>query len=65
MFCLTKPDSSPDWIWSRPMKKIFLATVAVIGFGIGAADAQTASANMLALYHAPAQNYQQNNWVNG
>ncbi len=41
------------------MKTIFLAAVAALALGAGAVSAPAAT------YHAPAQNYHQNNWMGG
>jgi hypothetical protein len=35
-----KPDIAPDHRWRIPMKKMFLASFAVLGLGMGAAFAQ-------------------------
>ncbi len=42
------------------MKTIILTLFAVLTIGIGAA-----MAGALASYHAPAQNFYQNNWMGG
>jgi len=39
IFGLLKPDISPDWRWRIPMKNLFLAAVATLSLGVGAANA--------------------------
>jgi hypothetical protein len=41
------------------MKIVILAAFTVLSLGVGALNAQSA------VYHAPAQNFHQNNWLEG
>ncbi|WP_428535381.1 hypothetical protein [Rhodopila sp.] len=41
------------------MKSMILAAIAVVGLGSAIVNAQASA------YHPPAQNFQQNNWLNG
>ena len=41
------------------MKSMILAAIVAVGLSTAIVDAQAAA------YHPPAQNFQQNNWLNG
>ena len=41
------------------MKTMMLAAITALSLGVAAANAQAA------VYHAPSNNYQQNNWLQG
>ncbi len=47
--------------WRSPMKNLVLAAIAVIGLSVGAANGHSPFRSMM--YHAPAHNFYQNNWM--
>ena len=54
-----KPATSSGQQWSVEMKTMMLAAITALSLGVAAANAQAA------VYHAPSNNYQQNNWLQG
>jgi len=56
-----EPDIQPDRRGSYPMQALILAAVAILSLSAGMAEANTQY--HATAYHAPAQNYHQNNWM--